>query len=128
MKKLNKEGKITCWKIYKFNDSIKTLYPIYYNNKNDIKGPGIVISNRQNKKLINIEKEKEHVSVIYKGIHVYTTRAEALLSLKIGELNKYCVIIPVTCYKKDLIAQGTGNEAAFMNVTIEKDTWDKISS
>lgn len=118
MKELNKDGRITCWKVYGRETNPNSLYSVVYTNIVD--DPGLVKSSRTSKKLSGDEKYKWKIEP---GIHVYTSRRKA-------QSNQYSrhVVVPVTCYKKDLVAQGTYNEAVFMEVTIEPRTWNKIFS
>lgn len=121
MKELNKKGKITCWKVYKKNK--KSLSSVYYGQ--NIKRSGVIVSNRQNEILGRIELIDGFVDL---GIHVYTAEKEARFNslYYMPKTVDIAIVIPVTCYKKDLIAQGDCQEAVFNQVEITRETWNEI--
>lgn len=59
------------------------------------------------------------------AIHVCTSKAKASkINNSMLEENKF-VVIPVTCYKKDLIAEGLSSDAAFSKIFISKEVYRK---
>ena len=117
-KRLNKakKGEITCWKAYERRSTSKKLVSMVMDAQ--IKEPGVIHSGRKNG-LSNEEKEKGQV---YRAIHVFTKRKEAENRI----VYSYDVVVPVICRKKDLVAQGNSEDAAFSKIRIEKRTWNKI--
>ena len=115
-----KNGKVTCWKVYRKSQrrsfvkgSLSSLVYVKV-----IKGPGIVWSNRFEKKLSYFEKSS--CSVDY-GIHVYTN-IEVAKSIKEEDSD---VVVPVECDLNDLVAYGIQNEAVFMKVKITRKEWNR---
>jgi len=110
------------------------LQPVYFNEKNSIREPGYVISNRKDKELSNYEIE---TSIIDYGIHVFDTKLAAKMELNFVEYHYsnqddgVYVIVPVVCSLKDFVAAGifSGNSrrsSVFMRIKITKQSWNKV--
>lgn len=84
----------------------------------------------------SLEKLQPHqVSSLDKGIHVYTTRKEAIMR-EFGlddakyfrveqELEENAFIVPVRCGNNDLIAVGCDGDELYQAVTLDYTTYDK---
>ena len=107
--KLQKQGKVICWKIYQK----RINYLRSYWDRQLVTEPGNVVSDRLNKKINQFEKE---YGMIERGIHVYISKP--------GNLSPWRVI-PVICRKENFVAMNS-TEAVFMKVEITKKTWNKI--
>lgn len=111
-KKLQKYGKVTCWKIYWKEDDHLESYWKYQK----ISSPRMVLSDRKTgTKLYDWEWEN---GIVNRGIHVYTRKQDYVSS--------ECCQIPVVCQRKDFVAEGCDNEAVFTQVEITKRNWNKI--
>ena len=116
-----KGGKITAWKVY-------TLSPIFYGlrclcrDNFFVNVPGEVESTRQTKTpggdVLDYKYEPGEYS-INRGIHVFLNMKQAEES---ANRDPSRVIVPVTCYEKDLVCAGWTNcaDAVFMKVNISK--------
>ena len=104
-RELQEKKKIVCYKVLKANPiGIGLISPFL----NFIYRPGWNESSRVEKDLsLNV------------GIHVYRTKRAAKVFV-VGNL-----IVPVTCYLKDLVAMGKSSEAVFMQVFLKKEDYDK---
>lgn len=63
-----------------------------------------------------LTKDIMYSNTVYKGIHVYTTKAEARISRR----DYGGIIIPVRCYYGDFIAASDENTAVFTKVFLYK--------
>jgi len=73
--------------------------------------------NKSDRITLRINRNERTSGLIGKGIHVYRTRNRAGMSSAMGH---FSIIVPVLCYKKDLVAYGKGSEAVFMKVFLSK--------
>lgn len=114
---LFKEGqhKRTFWKVV-HSDGMSHFWDHQYK-------VGKNISTRTEKSLSHQEKSSDIVSY---GIHVYTSKTDAKDYLAKLQYNITKTILPVICYKKDLVAIGLYNEAVFMNVYVEPRTYQRV--
>jgi len=115
---LKKNGKITCYKILdKIKGNLESpYYPMPYQ-------PGW---NKSNRKMVDISDKNINCMFVSRGIHVYRNKREAgrkAAKLTVFYNNNY-VVVPVTCYLKDLVAMGKYSEAVFMKVFLKKTDHD----
>ena len=103
-------GTMTLWKVY--SHYAGWLWPIYWSHTGSV-GPGVVKSDRQG--TVRGGDDKDSVTGVLRGIHVYTTRGRAKGNQDRGE-----VIVPVTCRLSDLVAAGNAGDAVFMKVEITR--------
>lgn len=116
--KLQKNGKVTCYKIYwKCNTHLQSYWHYL-----SIREPRIVKSNRSafmlsvfHTRLTGLERIS---STVFNGIHVYKNKQEYVSSS--------CCQVPVICRKEHFVAEGHGSEAVFTQVEITKRNWNKI--
>lgn len=101
---------IVCYKILRINWNKKMYSPFYPKEYK----PGWNKSNRKTPKLTRYEK-----LYINKGIHVMTSKSD-----KYVEVDEEEILIPVYCYKKDLISGGQDKEAVFSKVFITRKDYD----
>jgi len=118
--KLQKNGKITFWKIYRE----KGRHLVSAVKKIDVTGPGNVNSDRSDKKLLDKERYAGNVD---KGIHVFTYKPKLHKYYDVG------FVVPVICRKEDFVAFNEANyygreygTAVFMKVEIAQKTWNKV--
>lgn len=110
--KLSKTGSIVCYKsINCYNGKVRSLF---YSHHTWL--PEWNISNRDK---IELTYEEIVDGYISHGIHVYTSYRAAS-----SQYNKRD-IIPVRCYKKDLVSGGKEGEAVFMKVFLRKRDYHK---
>ena len=115
-RELKENGKITCYKILeKINVNLESPFLLV---------PYQVGWNKSDRKSIDIYDKDDPVifswkTVVQHGIHVYRTKRAAKVFV-VGNL-----IVPVTCYLKDLVAMGLSSEAVFMKVFLKKADHDK---
>jgi len=121
-RELQEKKKIVCYKVLKANPiGIGLISPFL----NFIYRPGWNESSRVEKDLSHWEKKtwfpetKSFLPQVNVGIHVYRTKRAAKVFV-VGNL-----IVPVTCYLKDLVAMGKSSEAVFMQVFLKKEDYDK---
>jgi len=109
---LLKDGKITCYKILEYYN--KRLMSPY---QRKIYRTGW---NKSNRKSIDITDTDKQWETVVHGIHVYRTKRQATKDIFCYSFSGKLVIIPVTCYLKDLVAMGLYSEAVFMKVFLRK--------
>lgn len=102
----------TFWKVLR--SDFKSIHQLY------LYVAGINKSDRIENKLTCNEKR---YGIVNKGIHVYTTKKEALKSVKCPGR----ILVPVICHINDLVAFGDFNEAVFTKVRLEQRTIDRIN-
>jgi len=113
-------GKTVCWKVYFYSRKEQYLQSIVM--KKNIFEAGDIVSDRFNKKLMSSEKRNKEINL---GIHVFTQKNYAENECFFLD-DRDAVIVPVTCKKSDLVAEGYGQQAVFTKVKIEQETWDNI--
>lgn len=77
--------------------------------------------NKSNRKSTRLSKIEQHVRSVYAGIHVYWDYRTAAESAK---WNSQTRVLPVVCYKRDLVARGS-DRAVFTKVWVLKKDYDK---
>jgi len=121
-RELKENGKITCYKILeKINVNLESPFLLV---------PYQVGWNKSDRKSIDIYDKDDPVifswkTVVQHGIHVYRTKRQATKDIFYYSSSGKLVIIPVTCYLKDLVAMGLSSEAVFMKVFLKKADHDK---
>jgi len=101
------------------------LHSVYFNKRKPIKGPGYVVSNRNQKELLAYERE------IYEGIHVHERKHSTIADVDYAKVchGRIVVVIPVVCSLKDHVASGfygNYNSSVFMKIKITEQTWSKL--
>ena len=109
-----KAKKKTFWKIVIYDSKRKEIRSLYRGF------PYILGKNSSNRINKDLSLTERYSSRIDKGIHVYTTKQKAKNMIDLLKDNCPEVIIPVVCYKKDLVAIGVKNDAVFMKVLVEE--------
>lgn len=121
---------VTVYKVYEVKGD--KLLPVYY--KGDDVKPGVIKSNRQDKKPMGDKQDiKTAIDIcMYRGIHVFLIREEANTVAAYHTNNihnsmgiKY-VVVPVRCYLSELCGVNeVENEAVFMSINISKKAYQE---